>query len=124
MNEDRSILTDEQWQRVRDLLPGKRSDRGRTAANNRLFLEAIVWLARTGCPWRDLPPHFGTWNSVYIRFARWCEKGVWEKIFEVLSVGGDFKLVMIDSTVVRAHQHASGAQKKKVLKRLGVLAVA
>jgi transposase len=88
-----------------------------------MFLEAVLWIARTGSPWRDLLPIFGNWISVYSRFARWCEKGIWEKIFAELSLGGDFEYVMIDSTIVRAHQHAAGAQKKRVLRQLGVLVV-
>ena len=124
MDENRLLLNDEKWERIAPLLPGKRSDRGRTALCNRLFIEAILWIARTGCPWRDLPKSFGHWNNVYKRFSRWCENGIWEEVFAALSVGGDFHLVLIDSTVVRAHQHASGAQKKRVIKLLGVLAAA
>ena len=81
-------------------------------------------MARTGVPWRDLPKAFGSWNSNYKRFARWCETGVWERVFAELSLGGDFGIVARDSTVVRAHQHAAGAQKKRVIKLLGALAVA
>ena len=76
---ERSLLTDQQWDRIALLLPGKATDRGRTAADNRLFLEAILFVARTGVPWRDLPKAFGSWNSNYKRFARWCETGVWER---------------------------------------------
>ena len=124
MNLDRTVLTDLQWATVEHLLPGKATDCGHTAANNRGFLEAVLYLARTGCPWRDLPRSFGRWNSNYKRFARWCEKGVWERIFEELSKHGDFEFVFIDSTVVRAHQHASGAQKKRVIKQLAALVAA
>ena len=121
---ERSLLTDRQWDRIALLLPGKAADRGRTAADNRLFIEAILFVARTGVPWRDLPKVFGPWNSTYKRFARWCETGVWERVFAELSLGGNFEMVSMDSTVVRAHQHAAGAQKKRVIKLLGALAVA
>jgi putative transposase len=86
--------------------------------------EAILWIARTGCPWRDLPQYFGHWNNVYKRFARWCETGVWETVFAELSAGGDFEMVMLDSTIVRAHQHAAGAQTKRVIKPSGDLVAA
>ena len=76
---DRTLLKDHQWNRIAPLLPGKVADPGRTAADNRLFLEAILFIARTGIPWRDLPSSFGAWNSIYKRFARWCETGVWEQ---------------------------------------------
>ena len=113
MLESRFLLQDPQWERIANLLPGKVTDRGRTAADNRLFVEAILYIARTGVPWRDLPLRFGPWNSNYQRFKRWCEKGVWERVFAQLSQGGDFGMVAIDSTIVRAHQHAAGAQKKR-----------
>ena len=71
-------LRDDQWERIAHLLPGKPGDRGRTAADNRLFVEAVLWMARSGAPWRDLPETFGPWNSVYKRFARWQERGVWQ----------------------------------------------
>lgn len=118
----RTLLTDETWNEIRHLLPGKDGDRGRTAEDNRLFIEAVLHVARTGCPWRDLPPDFGRWNSVYKRFSRWSEKGVWEQVFAVLSTGGDFEEVSLDSTIVRVHQHGCGAQKKEVRKHLAVLA--
>jgi len=123
MNE-RIILKDYQWERIKHLLPGKSTDRGQTAANNRLFIEAVLYVARTGIPWRDLPRPFGAWNSNYKRFARWCEKGIWEIVFAELSLGGNFEDVSVDSTVVRAHQHAAGAQKKRVIRQLGALAAA
>ena len=81
---DRSVLSDEQFERVAPHLPGKVGDPGRTA-NNRLFLEGVFWIARTGAPWRDLGPRFGLWNSVYRRFRRWAEKGVFESLFKLLS---------------------------------------
>lgn len=105
-------LRDDRWERIADLLPGKPGDRGRTAADNRLFVEAVLWMARSGAPWRDLPEEFGPWNSVYQRFARWEKSGVWERVFGALAGDADFEEVFIDSTVIRVHQHATGAQKK------------
>lgn len=114
----RKVLRDDQYARIAPLLPGKPGDRGVTAANNRLFVEAVLWLARTGAPWRDLPAEFGSWNSVYRRFGRWADNGVWQRVFDELSKDADFEDIFIDSTVVRAHQHAAGAAKKTALRRL------
>lgn len=99
------------------MLPGKVSDPGRTAADNRLFVESVLWVARTGSPWRDMPEEFGPWNSVYQRFARWSDKGVWHRVFNELAKDADFKEAFLDSTIVRAHQHAAGARKKTARKR-------
>lgn len=74
-------ITDQQWQRLAHLLPGKAGDVGRTATDNRLFINAILWIARSGAPWRDLPERFGAWNSVYRRFRRWTRAGVWKEVF-------------------------------------------
>ena len=115
----RRWLRDDQWQRLEPMLPGKASDPGRTAEDNRLFIEAVLWIARTGCPWRDLPAEFGPWNSVYKRFARWSDKGLWHRVFAELAKAADFEEVFLDSTIVRAHQHAAGAAKKKGRKRSG-----
>jgi transposase len=115
----REWLRDDQFERIAALLPGKVTDPGRTATNNRLFVEAVLWIARTGCPWRDLPPQFGPWNSVYQRFARWSRRGVWHRVFTLLAKEADFEEVFIDSTIVRAHQHAAGAPKKRATKRSG-----
>jgi transposase len=117
------LLRDDQWKRIEPLMQGKAGDRGRCGANNRLFVEAVLWLARTGSPWRDLPPQFGPWNSVYVRFSRWSDKNVWQSIFQVLRQEADFEEVYLDSTIVRAHQHAAGAAKKKGSKLLAVLGV-
>jgi len=104
-------LTDEQFARVKDLLPGKKSDPGCTAQDNRLFFDAVLWIARTGAPWRDLPQRFGSWNSVFQRFNRWSKSGVWKVVFEELQ-DPDLEWLFIDSTVIRAHPHAAGARKK------------
>jgi len=118
---NRDLLRDEQWERIAQILPGKASDRGRTAANNRLFVEAVLWIARTGAPWRDLPPRFGRWNSIYKRFARLAERGTWHRVFGELAKDGDFEEIYLDSTIVRAHQHAAGAPKKRGIRRSGAL---
>ncbi len=107
---NRKGLADGQWDRIKDLLPGKATDCGVTARDNRLFVDAVLWIARTGSPWRDLPSGFGKWNSVFKRFSRWAKKGVWESLFRALVNDPDFEYLIIDSTIVRAHQHAAGAK--------------
>lgn len=104
----RLILNDQQWKRMAPHLPGKEGDRGRTGENNRLFVEAVLWIARVGAPWRDLPETFGNWNSVFVRFSRWSKSSVWDRLFMAMVDDPDFEYVMIDSTIVRAHQHAAG----------------
>ena len=108
-------LSDEQWERVEGLLPGRPGDPGRSGDDNRLFLEAVLWIARTGAPWRDLPERFGESNSVFQRFNRWAKKGVWQQVFDALQ-DPDLEWVMLDATVVRAHVHAAGARKKTGLR--------
>ncbi|MBK6961036.1 MAG: IS5 family transposase [Gammaproteobacteria bacterium] len=85
--------------------------------DNRLFVDAVLWIARAGAPWRDLPEAFGPWNSVYKRFSRWSNAGVWHRVFAELAQDADFEEVFLDSTIVRAHQHAAGAPKKTAAKR-------
>lgn len=106
---DRMVLRDEQWERIARLLPGKAGDPGRSAADNRLFLEAVLWIVRVGAPWRDLPEYFGNWNSVFQRFRRWARSGVVDKVFQALSEDAAFECVIIDGTLVRVHQHGAGA---------------
>ena len=107
----RHEIKEEDWERIKDFLPGQAGDPGVTAQDNRLFVNAVLWIAKTGAPWRDLPARFGPWGSVWKRFDRWAEKGVWERVFEELQ-DPDLEWIIIDSTVVRAHQHAAGACKK------------
>ena len=107
----RHEIKDEDWERVKDRLPGQPGDPGVTAKDNRLFINAVLWIAKTGAPWRDLPERFGPWGSVWKRFDRWAKKGVWQRVFEALR-DPDLEWMIIDSTVVRAHQHAAGAEKK------------
>jgi transposase len=104
------MLSDEQWDRVAPLLPGKMGDPGRSGEDNRLFLEAVLWLVRPGAPWRDLPEVFGCWTSVFRRFRRWARKEVFERIVTALSGDPDFEYALIDGTIVRVHQHGTGAQ--------------
>ena len=87
----RTILNQEQWERIAPELPGKVGDPGASAGDNRLFVEAVLWIARTGAPWRDLPREFGKWYSIYTRFWRWAQKCIWERIFKALSDDPDFE---------------------------------
>jgi putative transposase len=105
----RELRTD-QWKKISLLVPGKEGDRGRTAKDTRKFIDAVLWIARTGSHWRELPPSFGKWNSVFQRYNRWSEKGVWESLFKALADDPDFEFVMMDATIVRAHQHSAGAK--------------
>ena len=106
----RHELSDAQWERIELLLPGKPGDPGRSGEDNRLFVNAVIWLAKTGAPQRDLPERFGKWNSVFQRFNRWCKRGVWERVFEALHLDPDLEHLLLDSTVVRAHQHAAAGK--------------
>ena len=110
MDRDRFVVSDAVWEKVAPLLPGKASDSGVTAKDNRLFLEAVLWRVRTGLPWRDLPRGFGKWNSVFQRFRRWVRAEVFERIFECLSGEPDFEYALVDGTIVTAHHTASGAK--------------
>ena len=107
----RHEITDEHWERIKDLLPGKAGDPGVTAKDNRHFVNAVLWIGKTGAPLRDLHERFGKWNSVWRRFDRWSAKDVWLRVFEELK-DPDLEWLILDSTVIRAHQHAAGAVKK------------
>ena len=106
----RHEITDRQWEAASPLLSGKATDSGVTATDNRLFFNAVVWIMRTGCPWADLPDRFGKANTVSKRFRRLAQKGVWQRLFAALQAP-ELEWVMLDSTVVRAHQHAAGQKK-------------
>lgn len=103
-------LKDEHWLQIEEMLPGRAGSVGRRAKDNRLFIEAVIYRYRSGIPWRDLPERYGDFRVVHKRFSLWSKKGVWERIFKVLSEDGDTEYMMIDSTIVRAHQHSSGAK--------------
>ena len=107
----RYALTDAQWQRIQDLLPGRAGHVGRPAADNRLFVEAVLYRYRAGIPWRDLPERFGDFRVIHLRHSRWSRSGVWQRVFETLAQDADNEWGMIDSTIVRAHQHSAGAKK-------------
>jgi putative transposase len=105
----RHELTDEEWDLIRDRLPGKASDPGPTA-DNRLFVNAVLFVARTGVPWRDLPERFGKWNSVWRRFDRWCGADVWPGLAAVLG-DPDLAELHLDSTSVKAQHSAAGGRR-------------
>ena len=100
---------DDHWDKIKDALPGKVGDRGRTAEDNLLFINAVMWMAKTGAPWRDLPTSYGKWSTVHKRFIRWSKNGVWQMVFNTLAADADTEWLLIDSTIILAHQHASGA---------------
>ena len=106
----RSQLSDRMWVKLAPLLPSEEGRRGRPGLPNRPFVEAILWKHRTGAPWRDLPESFGPWASVFTRFNRWSRAGVWQSVLEALRGDADTEWVMLDGTVIRAHQHSAGAK--------------
>lgn len=119
---DRDVLRDEQWARIAPMLPGKVGDPGRSGSDNRLFMEAVLYIARTGGPWRDLPDKFGNWNSNFQRFRRWAKREVFDQVFAALSGDPDFEYAMVDGTIIRVHQHGTGAKGGLRIRRLVVLA--
>ncbi len=118
-----SDLTDAQWDRLRPLLPPQKPRTGRPADDHRSVLNGIVWILRTGCPWRSLPERYGSWETVSGRFYRWRKAGVWDHVLAALPRQADaegrldWTLHFVDSTVVRAHQHAAGAKGRMPLPR-------
>jgi transposase len=120
----RYALRDDQWERIKDLLPGREASVGVTAKDNRLFVEAVLYRYRAGIPWRDLPERFGPFRKVHTRFSRWAKSGVWEKVFTQLANEADNEYAMIDSTIVRAHQHSAGARQKGAKTKPSAAAVA
>jgi transposase len=107
MGISRYELSEAQWERIAPLLPGKAGDPGRTGADNRLFLNGVLWVLRSGAHWRDLPERYGKWKSLHKRFTRWAKAGVWERVFASLIKDRDNRYLMLDSTLVRAHQQAA-----------------
>src|SRR5574343_464501 len=106
----RYALSDAQWERIKDLLPGQAGQPGATAKNNHLFVDAVLYRYRAGIPWRDLPARFGDFRVVHLRHSRWSKSGVWERLFQALAQDADNECAMIDATIVRAHQHSAGAK--------------
>ena len=109
----RYALRDDQWERIKDVLPGREDTAGARAQDNRLFVEAVLYRYRTSVPWRDVPERFGDWKHIHRRHRRWAESGIWEKVFKHLAQDADNEYAMIDSTIVRAHQHSAGARREK-----------
>ena len=100
-------LTQAQWDRIAPMLPGKDSDPGRTGGDNRLFVNGCLWVLRSGAHWRDLPERYGKWKTLHKRFTRWAKAGVWDEVFASLIKDRDNQYLMLDSTLVRAHQQAA-----------------
>ncbi len=114
----RYILQDNQWEKIASLCCGKKSDPGQTGGDARLFVEAVLWVARTGAPWRDLPAEFGNWNSVFKRFRRWVKNGTIDNIFNHLSSKDlDLEYVMIDGTIAKVHRHGMGSKGGLIIRR-------
>jgi putative transposase len=104
-------LSEQQWEIIENKLPCQPGYKGKSV-DNRLFINAVMYVAKCGIPWRDLPQRFGNWNSVYVRFRRWAKAGIWQRVFEQLQ-DKELKALLIDSTAVRVHQHGAGALKKQ-----------
>jgi putative transposase len=113
-------LTEAQWGRIAALVPGKEGDRGRTAKDNRAFVDGVLWVLRSGARWSDLPERYGKWKTVHKRFTRWARNGVWERIFESLTGDPDNQYLMLDSTLVRAHQQAATGKGGTKIRLWGV----
>lgn len=113
-------LTHAQWQRIADLLPGKAGDPGRTGADNRRFVNGVLWVLRSGAHWHDLPERYGKWKTVHKRFTRWAKAGVWEKVFASLTGNPDNQYLMLDTTLVRAHQQAASGKGGRAIRLWGV----
>jgi transposase len=105
----RHDISDEIWGLLSPHLPGQKGDWGGIAKDNRKFINAVLWILRTGAPWRDLPPDYGDWKNTHRRFSRWRDRGIWEKLLEVVTGDPDYTWLMIDATFVKVHQHAAGA---------------
>lgn len=108
-SQQRHDISDKIWELLSPLLPGQAGQWGGISEDNRRFLNGVFWVLRTGAPWRDMPPVYGNWNSVYQRFRRWRIKRVWEKILEILIDEPDMEWLMIDASHCKVHPHAAGA---------------
>jgi transposase len=113
----RYALSDAHWERIKDLLPGQAGQPGATARDSRLFVDAVLYRHRAGIPWRDLPERFGGFRVVHTHHSRWSGRGVWQRVLEFLAQDADNEHAMIDSTIVRAHQHSAGAKKEVCVRR-------
>jgi transposase len=112
-------LSEEQYRRLRDILPGKAGDPGRTAQDNHRFINGVLWVLRSGAHWHDMPERYGNWKSLHKRFSRWAQKGVWEAVFRELLNDPKNDYVMIDSTLVKAHQQATTGKRGRPHRRWG-----
>ena len=106
----RCVLTDAQWARMAPHCLGKPGDPGRSGGDNRLFVEAILWIVRTGSPWRDLPDVFGRWNTVFRRYRDRARADVFKRLFDACSEEPDMEYAMVDATIVKVHRHGQGAK--------------
>ena len=106
----RHDISDAFWEKLAPHLPGRKGTPGVTAKDNRLFINAVFWILRTGSPWRDLPPDYGKWKNAHRRFCRWRDKGVWEKLLELLVDEPDYEWLMIDASYIKVHQDGTGAR--------------
>lgn len=113
-------LSEKQWEKIRDLLPGKVGDPGRTASDNRNFVNGVLWVLRSGARWSDLPERYGKWKTVHKRFTRWAKSEVWEKVFESLIQDRNNAYLMLDSTIVKAHQQAVTGKGGAAIRLWGV----
>lgn len=113
-------LSDAQWERIRDLLPGKAGDPGRRGADNRLFVNGVLWVLRSGAHWHDLPERYGKWKTVHTRFSRWAKTGAWERVFEALIKDRKNEYLMLDTTLVGAHQQAATGKGGRATRLWGV----
>jgi transposase len=110
---DCDALRDDQWERLKEFVPGGRKGKRGPRTDNRRFLNALLWMARSGARWRDLPEQLGDYETVKRRYYRWIEMGVLDEVLAALAREADLEWLMIDSTIVRAHQHAAGARRQK-----------
>lgn len=110
---DCDALRDDQWERIKSFVPGGTKGKRGPRTDNRKFLNALLWMARSGGRWRDLPERFGDYQSVKRRYYRWIEMAVLDDMLIVLAKEADLEWLMIDSTIVRAHQHSAGARREK-----------
>ncbi len=126
----RHELTDDQWTRLEPLLPPQRPPTGKPNRDHRTIVNGMRWRLRTGAPWRDLPERYGPWETVYSRFRRWRQAGIWDRVLAAVQAESDaagnldWSLHFVDGSTVRAHQHAAGAKKGAVRKRSGAAGAA
>ena len=106
----RHDISEEIWLKIKDKLPGSSGKVGRQASDNRLFINAVLWIFRTGAPWRDIPPDYGDWKNTHRRFCRWRDRGVWEHLLNELLEDADYEWLMIDASHIKVHRHGTGAR--------------